>query len=64
MDMMSSIASMASSMQSASVAQAYSTALTKKAMDAEALAAQELLEMPPQQPAMGVAKGQFIDVYA
>lgn len=64
MDMMSSIASMASSMQSASIASAYSTALTKKAMDAEELAAQELLEMLPQQPAMTIPKGQFIDVYA
>lgn len=64
MDMMSSIASLASNMQSAGLAQAYSVAVTKKAMDAEELAAQELLEMLPQQPAMSTAKGQYIDVYA
>lgn len=38
----------------------YSMAVTKKVMDTQELAAQELLEMLPAAPSMG----QYIDVYA
>lgn len=61
--MMESIASMAMGMSAASFATNYSMAVTKKMMDAQELAGQELLNMLPDIPA-GPAKGQFIDVYA
>ncbi len=60
MDMMSGIASQAMSMKAAEFAQNYSISVTKKAMDTQEMAAQELLEMLPDTP----AKGQYIDVYA
>ncbi len=60
MGMMDGIAAQAMSMKSAEIAQSYSIAMTKKTMDTQELAAQELLEMLPQAP----AKGQYIDVYA
>ncbi len=60
--MMDSIAAMATNLSSAQLAVNYSTAVTKKVMDTQKLAAQELLEMMPEQPAP--AKGQYIDVYA
>lgn len=60
--MMESIAGMSMSMSAAQFATNYSMAVTKKVMDTEELAAQELLEMLPAQPAM--PKGQYIDVYA
>lgn len=59
--MMESIASMATSMSAAQLANSYSIAVTKKIMDTEELAAQELLEMLPAQPNM---KGEYIDTYA
>jgi len=62
MGMMDGIAAQAMSMNSAEIAQNYSIAVAKKTMDTQELAAQELLEMLPQTPA--VAKGQYIDVYA
>ena len=62
MDMMSSIASMATSMKAASFANDYSLAVTKKVMDSQEMAAQEILEMLPDVTAM--AKGQYIDTYA
>ncbi|MCI8477814.1 MAG: putative motility protein [Oscillospiraceae bacterium] len=62
MDMMSSIASMATSMQAANFANSYSLAVTKKVMDSQEMAAQEILEMLPDVAAM--AKGQYIDTYA
>lgn len=50
MDLMNSIASSAMSMNAAKLAQAYDMAVTKKAMDVEELALQELTEMLPPSP--------------
>ena len=61
--MMESIAGMAMDMSAAQFATNYSIAVTKKMMDTQELAAQELLNMLPDQAAM-VPKGDFIDVYA
>lgn len=58
--MMDSIANAAMSMKAAEFSVQYSTALEKKAMDTMEMAAQELLEMLPDTPAMG----QYIDTYA
>lgn len=60
--MMEAIAGMSMSMSAAQFETNYSMAITKKVMDTEELAAQELLEMLPTQPAM--PKGKYIDVYA
>ncbi len=57
MDLMNSIASSAMSMSAAQLAQNYDIAVTKKAMDVEELALQELTEMLPPSP-------YNIDVYA
>lgn len=58
--MMDSIASMAMDMKAAQFATEYSLAVTKKVMDTQELAAQEMIEMlPPTQP-----MGDFIDTYA
>lgn len=57
MDLMNSIASSAMSMSAAQLAQNYDMAVTKKAMDAEELALQELTQMLPPSP-------YNIDVYA
>ncbi|MCI8539678.1 MAG: putative motility protein [Oscillospiraceae bacterium] len=63
--MMESIASMAMSMKSAEFASNYSIAVTKKMMDTQELAAQELMNMLPDTPAAaGPALGQYIDTYA
>lgn len=62
--MMESIASMAMDMSAASFAADYSLAVTKKMMDTQELAGQELLNMLPDQAAMVPPKGDFIDVYA
>ncbi len=62
MGMMESIASASMSLSAAKTAQQYSISVAKKVMDTQELAAQELLEMLPQQPQ--IPKGQFIDVYA
>ncbi len=62
MDMMEGIAAQAMSMKAAEFAQNYSVSVTKKAMDTQEMAAQELLEMLPDVSAM--SKGQYIDVYA
>ncbi|MCI8856401.1 MAG: putative motility protein [Clostridiaceae bacterium] len=50
MDLMNSIASSAMSMSAASFAQSYDIAVTKKMMDTEELALQELTEMLPPSP--------------
>ena len=50
MDLMNSIASSAMSMSAAQLAQNYDMAVTKKAMDVEELALQELTEMLPPSP--------------
>lgn len=60
--MMESIASMAMGMSAASFATNYSMAVTKKMMDTQELAGQELVNMLPDLPAP--SKGQFIDTYA
>lgn len=58
--MMESIASAAMDMQATQFSVQYSMAVTKKVMDTQELAAEELLEMLPavQNP------GQYIDTYA
>ncbi|MDE6589929.1 MAG: YjfB family protein [Oscillospiraceae bacterium] len=60
--MMESIAAMASSMSAASFATNYSMAITKKMMDTQEMAGQELVKMLEAVPSP--AKGQYIDVYA
>lgn len=60
--MMEQLAGMAMSMSAATFAQNYSIAVTKKTMESQELAAQELLKMLPETPAP--AKGQYIDIYA
>ena len=53
--MMESIASMAMGMSAASFATDYSLAITKKMMDTQELAGQELLNMLPAAPEIGRA---------
>ena len=60
--MMESIASMAMGMSAASFATNYSLSVTKKMMDSQELAGQELLKMLEAMPTP--AKGDYIDVYA
>ena len=60
--MMESIASMSMSMSAASFATNYSLAVTKKMMDTQELAGQELVNMLEAVPTP--AKGQYIDTYA
>ena len=62
MDMMNSIASASMSMSAAMFQQNYAIAVTKKMMDTQELAGQELMKMLEAVPAP--AKGQYIDVYA
>ena len=60
--MMESIAGMAMQMSAASFATNYSLALTKKMMDSQELAGQEIAKMLEAVPTP--AKGDYIDVYA
>ena len=60
--MMESIASMAMGMSAASFATNYPLAATKKMMDSQELAGQELVKMLEAVPSP--AKGQYIDTYA
>ena len=60
--MMESIASMSMGMSAASFATNYSLAGTKKMMDSQELAGQELAKMLEAVPSP--AKGQYIDTYA
>ena len=60
--MLESIASMAMGMSAASFATNYSLSGTKKMMDSQELAGQELLKMLEAVPTP--AKGDYIDVYA
>ena len=60
--MMESIAAMSMSMSAASFANNYSIAVTKKIMDSEEMAAQELMKMLEAVPMP--PKGQYIDCYA
>ena len=62
MSMMSNIARMETSLNSAELMQQYSLSVAKKAMDTQETMAQKVLEMLPQQVAP--AKGQYIDTYA
>lgn len=61
--MMDSIASAAMDMSAAQFSAEYSIAVTKKVMDTQELAAQELLNMMPATPPI-TAKGELIDTYA
>ncbi len=58
--MMESIAGAAMNMSAAQIANQYAISVTKKMMDTQELAGQELLKMLPPTP----GKGQYIDVYA
>ena len=58
--MMEAIAGAAMDMKSAQLAAEYSVAVTKKVMDTQELAAQELLNMLPATPPV-VQKGQLIE---
>ena len=60
--MMESIASMAMGMSATSFATNYSMAVTKKMMDSQEMAGQELAKMLEAAPAP--PKGKYIDVYA
>ena len=60
--MMESIAQMSMGMSAASFATNYSLSITKKMMDTQELAGQELAKMLEAIPTP--AKGQYIDVYA
>lgn len=60
--MIESIASMAMGMSAASFATNYSLAVTKKMMDSQEMAGQELMKMLEAVPAP--PKGNYIDVYA
>ena len=62
--MMESIAGMAMSMSAANFANNYSLAVTKKMMDSEELAMQEITKMLEAAVPAAPAKGDFIDVYA
>ena len=62
MNIMDSIAATSVSMSAASLQQSVSLAVTKKVMDSQDLALQELTKMLPATPAP--AKGAYIDTYA
>lgn len=61
--MMDAIASMAMDMSAAKFSTEYALAMTKKTMDIQEMAGQELLNLLPQQSPM-VPMGDFIDTYA
>lgn len=58
--MMESIAGMATAMSASQIANQYAMSVTKKVMDTEELAGQELLKMLPPTP----GQGKYIDTYA
>lgn len=60
MDMMSSIAAASMDISAAKVQTGVSLSVTKKVMDTQELAAQEMLRMLPATP----GRGDFIDTYA
>jgi hypothetical protein len=60
--MMDSIAAMATDLSAARLAESYSLAVTKKTMDSQELAGQELTRMLESVPTP--AKGEYIDTYA
>lgn len=60
MSMMDSIAAASMGMSAASLQTDVSLSVTKKVMDTQELAAQEMLRMLPQTP----SKGTYIDTYA
>lgn len=62
MNIMDSVAATSVSMSAASLQQSVSLAVTKKVMDSQDLALQELTKMLPATPAP--AKGAYIDTYA
>lgn len=60
MDIMNSIAAQSVSMSQAQFGQQYAVSVAKKAMETQELALQEITEMLPQTPSMGIN----LDVYA
>lgn len=60
MSMMDSVAGMSMDLSAAQFSVNYSVAVTKKVMDTQELAAQELMEMLPAAPSLGT----YIDTYA
>lgn len=60
--MMESIAGMAMDMSAAAFSTNYAMSVTKKMMDTQELAGQELLNMLPD--IQSLPKGQYIDTYA
>lgn len=60
--MMESIAGMATQMSAAQFANQYALSVTKKMMDTQELAGQELVKMLEAVPTPG--KGQYVDFYA
>lgn len=63
MELMNSIASTATAMQALQFQQSYALAVTKKGMEVQELAGQELVKMLPQQP-QPVGISRHLDVYA
>lgn len=55
MNMMDGIAATASSLASAQLQQSYTLAVSKKAMESQELAVQELLQMLPPPPALAIS---------
>lgn len=55
MNMMGGIAATASSLASAQLQQSYTLAVSKKAMESQELAVQELLQMLPPPPALAIS---------
>lgn len=55
MNMMDGIAATASSLASAQLQQSYTLAVSKKAMESQELAVQELLQMLPPSPALAIS---------
>lgn len=60
--LMNTVAFQAMSMKADAMGQAYSTILTKEAMNMDAQMSLKELEMLPQVPQ--IPKGQYVDVYA
>ncbi len=64
MELINSVASTATAMQALQFQQSYALAVTKKGMEVQELAGQELVKMLPQQPPMPAGASRHLDVYA
>lgn len=64
MELINSVASAATAMQALQFQQSYALAVTKKGMEVQELAGQELAKMLPQQPPMPAGTSRHLDVYA